>query len=389
MEREMEYLLTLLKGFLWGQSAGAEPEVDWTRLQELAAIHGVGGILGYMSMTAPIAPESLRPRLRQDCIQTMNLYNRRAVLAQGLVSALAEKGVDCCRVKGLVVRQLYPVPELRSFNDVDLLIRREDRERVHQYMLQAGYRCDVDYGHVYCYQRGSEYYEIHTQLISRDIKDQADYCGFFDRAWEHMEQTAPHCCRLEKEFHLLYLLCHIAKHAAGSGAGVRMYLDIAACIKAYDDCLDWAQIFAWLQELNLTQFGCAVLTAVESWFGVESRGQFPRLNEQTLERFAQFTLEAGVFGHHGRDNALTVLKTSQGSRGKMLLGRLFPSAGYLEKRYSYLQGRHWLVPVAWAQRALESKGGTPRQFAREAKNILTHDDQEVERLKDICKEIGL
>ncbi len=389
MEREMKYLLRLLKGFLWEEKVEADPDVDWGGLQELARIHSVSGILGYMAMGAPIAPEALRGALRQDCLQTMNLYNRRAVLAQQLLAGLAEKGIDSCTMKGLVLRKLYPVPELRTFNDVDILIHEESRKTVHAYMLEQGFACDVDYGNVYCYQRGPEFYEVHGCLVNGDVKEQADYRGFFQRVWEHTVQAQPHRYEMEKEFHLIYLLTHLAKHVAGYGAGVRMYLDVAVWVKAYDKELDWRRVFAWLKELNLTQFGGSVFSAVENWFGVPCGGAFQRLNPGTLERYAQFTLEAGTFGHHGRDNAMAVLKTSEGSRMKMVCKRIFPSPKSMEKRYPYLQGKHWLAPVAWAQRIVQSKGGTPKQFAQEARGILTYDEKDAQRLKDICKEIGL
>ncbi len=389
MEREMEYLLGLLKGFLWEQPPQAAEGLSWQRLQELAQIHSVSGILGYMTMLAPIAPEEMRPQLRQDCIQTMNLYNRRATLAQALLDALAQLGVDSCTMKGLVVRQLYPVPELRSFNDVDILIRQQDQQKVHDHLLAQGFSCDVDYGNVYCYRRGPEYYEVHSRLVSRDVKAQADYPGFFDRAWEHSAQTAPHRFAMDKEFHLVYLLAHLAKHVAGYGAGVRMYLDVAAWVKAWDASMDWQCVFAWLGQLQLREFGCSVLSAVESWFAVPCRAEFQRLNSQILENFAQFTLEAGIFGHHGRDNAMAVLKSSEGSRFRMLLKRIFPSAKSLENRFPYLKTKPWLLPAAWVQRAWQSKGGTPSQFAREAKGIMTYSQADAQRLKDICKEIGL
>lgn len=388
MEKEMEYLLHLLKGFLWGETAEADESVDWARLQHLAQIHSVSGILGYMTMGAPIAPSDLRPGLRQDCLQTMNLYNRRAVLAEKLFAALADMGVDTCAMKGTVLRSLYPVPELRTFNDVDILVHGEDCPKIHAYMLEALYHCEIDHAPVFCYQRGEENYEIHTSLMDADIKEDADYRGFFAKAWEHTVEIAPHRYEMEKEFHLIYLIAHIAKHASGFGAGIRMYLDIAAYLKAYAGTLDWGKIFAWLEELNLARFGCAVLSAVEGWFGVSCPAGFQRLGEDALKRFARFTLEAGVYGHQGRDMAVYGLRQNEGSRLGLIFKRLFPGRKELKDRYPYLQTKPWLLPVAWLQRMIQ----TPKKvkdFTQEAKGILTYEEEEIQRLKAVCKEIGL
>lgn len=388
MEKEMEYLLKLLKGFLWGETAEADENVDWARLQYLAQIHSVSGILGYMTMGAPIAPAELRPGLRQDCLQTMNLYNRRAALAEELAAALADRGIDTCAMKGTLLRALYPVPELRTFNDVDILVHREDCPKIHAYMLEAGYRCEIDHEPVFCYQRGEENYEIHTGLMDADIREEADCRGFFAKAWEHTVGIAPHRREPEKEFHFVYLIAHIAKHASGFGAGIRMYLDIGAYLKAYGDSLDWGKIFAWLEELHLARFGCAVLSAVEGWFGVSCPAGFQRLSKDTLERFARFTLEAGVYGHQGRDMAVYGLRKSEGSRVGLIFKRLFPGIKDMKRRYPYLETKPWLMPLAWVQRMIQ----TPKKvkdFSQEAKGIMTHDEAEVQRLKGICKEIGL
>lgn len=53
--------------------------------------------------------------------------------------------------------------------------------------------------------------------------------------------------RFTPEFHFLYMLTHIAKHIHGSGAGLRMYLDLAAFIRHHGTGLDWPWIEAQLR----------------------------------------------------------------------------------------------------------------------------------------------
>lgn len=388
MDREMEYLMKLLRGFLWKTPVQPEEGLDWPRLMTLASQQNLEGILGYMSMGSPIAPEALRPRLRQNCLQTIALYNRREVLANQFLDCLARAGIDHCLMKGLLLRHFYPVPELRTFSDVDVLIRREDRQAAHQLMLEMGFQVKDDWEPTYSYLRGEEYYELHSQLLEVDVSPQVDYREYFGRVWEHTYAIAPHTYRMEMNYHLLYLLTHIAKHVSGSGAGIRMYLDIAAGLQFCDEKLDWKWIMEQLEVLQLRKFGCAVLTAAESWFGAPCRGEFPRLSGESLERFAQFTLEAGIFGHHGRDSALAVLKKRKGSRLKVLLGRMFPRAKTIQSRYTYLQKRPWLLPVAWVHRLFKTSVSL-KDHAWEARGILTYDDAEAKRLRDICEEVGL
>lgn len=388
MEREMEYLLSLLRTFLWEEEPPKPQQIDWGKLEKLATIHSVAGILGYMCMRGDLCPQERKAQMRQLCLQTMSLYARRGALAEAFCQDLEAQQIRYCTMKGQVVRKLYPVPELRSFTDMDILIRKEDRQKCHSWMLSQGFEVKDDWEPVFSYTRDHEYYELHSQLLEVDISDRADYQGYFGKVWEHTRAVSEYGCEMEREFHLLYLITHIAKHAQGSGAGVRMYLDIAACIKAWGESLDWQRFSRELEALKLTQFGSAVLTAAEGWFGAACPAEFDRLDSDTLARFTQFTLEAGTFGHHGRSSAVSSLKKQEGSRLTVLRKRLFPSAKSIERRYTYLQGRPWLLPVAWVHRLFKTDVSLSKH-AKEAKGILTTDREEIDRLQSICKEIGL
>lgn len=388
MGQEMKYLLSLLRAFLLEEDPQPMEDVDWDEMERLASIHSVSGILGYMCMHGDLCSQERKSKMRHLCLQTMGLYARRGALAEVFCKELEAQQIPYCTMKGLEIRKLYPVPELRSFNDVDILIHKEDRTKCHEWMLSQGFEVKDDWEPVYSYTRGHEYYEIHTQLMEIDLSNRADYQGYFQKVWEHTRLVSEYGYEMEREFHLLYLITHIAKHAQSSGAGVRMYLDIAAYLKAYGPEQDWSYIMEQLETLKLKEFGCAVLTAAESWFGVSCPAEYPRLDGSTLARFAVFTIEAGTFGHHGRGSGMNSLRKQEGSRLAVLGKRLFPDAASIERRYTYLQDRPYLLPVAWVHRLFKTNVSL-KDHAKEAKGILTTDWEEVDRLQVICREIGL
>ena len=47
-----------------------------------------------------------------------------------LLKNAEEKGTDMLLLKGMVLRELYPVPELRTMSDVDIIIKPEQRDLV-------------------------------------------------------------------------------------------------------------------------------------------------------------------------------------------------------------------------------------------------------------------
>lgn len=388
-----DYLLRVLRGFVQSEDPGPF-DGDWTELLTLSGVHSVQGILGHSVMTYP-HPDSapLARQMRQQCMQTMLLFSHRADAMGRLRTLLDGAGIDHLLFKGYVVREYYPVPELRTFGDIDFLIRREDRARCDALMLEQGFEPKGDWEPVYGYIRGNEYYEIHTEVLEVDVSDQADYRAYYRQVWDYAQPVGGHGYVLKPEFHLLYLLTHIAKHISSSGAGIRMYLDIAFFIRHFRDSLDWAWFTAEAEKLRFTDFVNMTFSLVERCFGVASPIPLRPVEEQVLADFIDFTMEGGTFGKIGRDSAVIQLKKQDRneesiSRGKTLLHRVFPSAATIARRYTYLQRRPWLLPVAWIDRLIRNRELLGQRI-QESRDILTADEEEVLKLKRIYKEIGL
>ncbi|MBO5128761.1 MAG: nucleotidyltransferase family protein [Oscillospiraceae bacterium] len=397
IESSLKYL-SALRSFV--QRTAPEPvrAEEWDSLISLAHINSTVGILCSVYMNHPDRiPAELRPPLRRLCHQEIALYAQRSDLMRQLAAEFDRNGIDFILFKGFVVRDYYPIPEFRTFSDVDFVIRRADRERSDVLMKSLGYEPRDTWEPVYSYLRESEYYEIHTDVMEIDVSDKADYVNYYSHIWEHVRPAQVvglnHALEFTPEFHFLYLLTHIAKHISASGAGIRMYLDLAFFIRHFGDSIDWNWIRGELEKLCLTDFANVALSAVERWFGVESPIVPEPVAEEVMEDFLEFTLSGGVYGYVGRDRGTVFLKQQnrneeEVSRFKTLMYHAFPPAKVLTNKYTYLEKQRWLLPVAWAQRLIDSRKEWGR-FAGHTKDILTADEEKVLKLKRIYKEIGL
>lgn len=172
-----------------------------------------------------------------------------------------------------------------------------------------------------------------------------------------------------------------------------MYLDLAVFILHFSKGIDWDFVSQELHKIELYDFYCVALTAVKEWFDVDSPIELKPIAKEVMDEFLVYTLEAGVFGYVNRERGVNALKKNADdaervSRVAALLHRIFPSATDIEKRYTYLKGRHWLLPVAWVHRFFRTKE-TWGSHAHEAKVIMSADSEEVVRLRKIYKDIGL
>lgn len=394
MDHEARYLLQLLGAYMRKEAPPAQPEADWKKLADLAHIHNVSGILGYMAMSWPVCPAAeIKADLRRRCLNTISGCANRAALAEQFSRSLAAAKIDHILMKGYILRDLFPVPELRTFGDIDIVIRRSDRERCHSKMLEWGYQAKTDWEPVYSYCRGGEYYEIHTQIMEVDVSEKADCRGYFQNPWEHVMPLGEYRWQFTPEYHFLYMLTHIAKHVVGSGAGIRMYLDVAAFVQHHADSLDWDWVGRELETMSLADFANTVLAMLEETMGISSPLALEPVADAVLEDFLEFTMAGGVFGREGQDSGTNSLKQDSRSGGGIsrvgtLARRLFPSAGSIESRYTYLQDRPWLLPAAWVHRLVKTREEW-QEHTREARNILSADKKEVKRLTRLYRDVGL
>lgn len=390
--------LGILQSFVQGTVPEKLESTEQKEVMELARINSTAGIVSYVCMSCPgVVDPAFQGYLRRQCFAEISLYVQRVELAKLLAAELDKNGIDHILFKGFVVRDYYPVPELRSFGDVDIIIRKEDRRKSDEMMMALGFRRKEDWEPSYSYVRGTEYYELHSRVIGFDVSDKADFVGYFSHIWDYTQPARvvhlEHAWELKPEFHFLYLMTHIAKHISRSGAGVRMYLDIAFFIKHFGASLDWEWVARELEKLNLTDFAAVALSAVECWFRVANPMPLKKISEEVLEDFTEFTITGGVYGYVGRDQGEMFLKQQNRneenvSRLKTLLHHAFPPVEVLVNKYAYLERRPWLLPAAWSQRLIDKRKEWGR-FADNAKQIMAADEEKVLKLKRIYKKIGL
>lgn len=390
MTNEQKYLLNCIRCYLNDEQVD-EFDGSWEEVIRLAQIHGVIGILGHMAYK--VAPAEIASFLRSQAMQTVITFSQRGELMKRLIVKMNEDEIDHLLFKGYIVKEYYPVPELRTYGDIDFLIREPDRKHSDEMFRSLDFECKTDWEPVYSYVRGPEYYEVHTAVLEIDVSDKADFVGYFSEVWRHARCVSEHTYELEPEFHLIYMLTHIAKHVRGSGAGIRMYMDIGAFIRHFGDSVDWKLVEAELSKISLSSFANMVFTVVEKYLGVESPIALKDIPDDIFEMFMDRTMSGGMFGYADFDAGVNTLKNRVSedgdiSRGGTIVKRLFPPADEIEIRYTYLQGRHWLLPVAWVHRLFKTRDKW-KKHSEEAKSIMNADSDEVNRLKRLQNEIGL
>ncbi len=141
-----------------------------------------------------------------------------------------------------------------------------------------------------------------------------------------------------------------------------------------------------IAQLGLLGFFVTVMNALKKWFYIVPL-DLPRTDEDILEQLAEYTLSADLFGHT-RDHSVAQRNAGERLKASLLRQTLFPPAEQIESRYTFLQGRRWLLPIAWGARILANGGRIGKRWD-DLKKIAGAEQAEVEAYNKFMTKIGL
>lgn len=356
----------------WEQAVSPE---DWNELFHLASTHHMLPMF-FEAVYACPAIASADPRAvasaRQNTRVCITSQAMKTMEFLQLQRRLLDAGVSALVVKGLICRELYPLPDHRSSGDEDVLIPPQQYSLCRQVFADFGMvpadeaaeesgAYEIPFG-----KPGSPIYiELHKSLFPPD----SDAYGEFNRFFEDVHQRAVTVQvmgvpiqTLSPTDHLLYLILHAFKHFLHSGFGIRQVCDIVLFANRYGSQIQWTHIQRCCETIRADRFAAALFRIGESYLTFDpEKAHYPADWYQLdidIEPLLVDLLCAGVYGqadmtrkHSSNITLDAVAAQKQGKKAKgSLRASLFPSAKSLAGRYPYLNDEPWLLPVAWASR---------------------------------------
>ena len=286
---------------------------------------------------------------------------------------LSEKNIKILVFKGIIFRNMYNNPDDRISSDEDILIKKEDYEKVKEFFLSEGFEF-IDKGEECAYFSKSTglCIEVSTSLFSHESKAYGHLNKlFFEDVFEKsikINIDKIDILTLSHEQHLIYIVFHNMKHFLTGGFGIRQVADFSKYIETYGEYINWEKFWSDLKDLNYDTFALNLIEISLKYLGFnddkitypDNITSFDELkNSQKYyinsESLINDILDAGVFGASTMDRKHTALMTLDAVEDKKKSNRLkavFPNVNYLKENYTYLQKYPILLPVAWGQRIL-------------------------------------
>lgn len=350
-KKEVEYLIHLLSCALNGKEVQHQEGIDYSTLLSLARKHQVYNIIFPLIKDDSDVPEEYKKKFRDynlsEISRMLVINNERSEV----YDSLEENGIKYMPLKGLIIKDYYPMESMRQMSDNDILFDVKYRDVVADLMKSMGYKSiatgeNTDDYHKppYCT------FEFHRTLFFAEN----DFCPKFDNLWENAikDDEREYMYHMGLEDIYIYSVCHMYKHFTTAGCGIRFLADNYLFLKKEQEKLDWKRIDSFMSEYNISDYEqkCRRLA-----FDMFDENELDDDELELLETFMNF----GIFGNGGIRIANRIKKLSEGSsieqaKKEYLLYRLFPPKSKMIADNRILEKKPYLLPFYYILRLFKA-----------------------------------
>ena len=322
-------------------------------------------------------------RLSNSYYKAIKRYSITKNLIETIKTEFNNSGIEYFFVKGGVIADYYPTPPLRTMGDCDIHLHSEDRPRASAILKKLGFEREIhDDISEWRFHNGKFVVELHECLYEDTRRTTEKEMELFRNDWDYVCNN-----KLNPEYHFVYVLYHLKKHLLLRGVGFRQFIDLVIMLKYCELDLDKTEKLCEKAGLKRFLFVCTSLCG--KWFDVDLPFK-TELTDDFVNKATFLILHNGVFGV-GRivdeDRMFSDLVNNDGKLKTIIFSIFLPYKAFTDSEgYSWLQGRPYLLPIAWIVRFYR-KLMKPKEFKRGLRTV--NKVSKTEKLKSEFYEWGL
>jgi len=328
--------------------------------------------------------ETAMQQLFQGYLKSMLISEGQLQELQRIFTAFDENGIDYMPLKGTLMKERYPKPELRIMGDADILIRLAQYEKISGIMTALGFTETANSDHELVWRSPKLYLELHKRLIPSYNKD---FYAFFGEGWQLAKRQNGTRFSMTAEDEMVYLFTHFAKHFRDGGIGLRHMTDLFVYQRA-NPSLDEAYVEAELEKLQLLSFYNNIKKLLRVFFMDEAEDELSEiLTEYIFESGSWGKLESRILATSVRD-----LGESRSPLKKKLLYLkeiAFPGLNGLKFKYPILKRAPWALPLVWIYRPFYKLLFEKESLNRHEQAISAMKKEDIDRRREFLSAIGL
>ncbi len=363
--QEGQYLIKILSSAI-NNAPLKQPadDLDWDKLYKLASFHNVANTAYYSLQRFPnpeIIPKDIWSKFSSDAKKFSALEALQHFEVRQILLRFERNKVFCVPLSEYIMKSLYPRPDMRYVASLNLLIKEEQQNQVHDVMTSLGYSTIRSTDTTISYFKAPNMtIELCTSLVPRNN----EYYEYFQGIIKNnlcKEKGLEYIHTLTKEDFYIFMVTYLAHKYAAGGSGIRSILDIWIYLKRYNPILNRDFIAAELNKLNLGLFSFYIEELSWIWFGEGVTFS----NHSLYEEMEQHIFSCGIGEHFDvGEPARELPSAATEPLSSSERHRIFPNLDVMSERYPILQKMPFLLPVYWLVRlsgALLTKMLRPRK----------------------------
>lgn len=390
--KEAAYLITLLHS----GSNGNPPEtpnilLNWEWVHELSNRHKVSYIAydGILLLPKGKKPSDEIIQYFTKDIEQMRERNKMQIEeVDRLIVFFKKEQISLTLLYDWPMKELYPLPEMRQVDIIDILLDVPIDERIDHLMSSLGYD-RVHKGVASSIYSNDPMIQVrlYSSLFWNDDRLKKYYEDIWDKLEEIEEMEYVYRFSLE-DFYILYI-AHLAERCKEARVDLRPFLDLWKYTEYYISDLDWQYIEDEMEKLSLEIFNYRVMQLIEYWFGDEKE-EF----DSTIEKLGEFIFQSGNYGREQTRILIGIadnFKDGDLERAKKqyIRERLFLNKGEMKENYDNLQKKPYLLPFYQVRRISKGVFGNLRKSVGEYQKIQHAKKSDIKQMSNLMKNIGI
>ncbi len=313
-----------------------DEDLEWSSILAMARAHSLLGLV--FSLYEERLSRELPPQIYAFCSKEVGILAAKHISQKNEFSAITERFIEekiyFMPLKGFLIKSLYPSPELRTMNDLDILVFPESVKKAKEILLSMGYSAaKVGYVHDNFLKPPFIEIEMH-KMLSENWEDYSLENSLPSEKSEYWRLMS------DEDF-FIFILKHAAKHDNSGGCGIRAVLDFSLIKAKLMPVIGEKKLLQRISKEGLSDFYKSLLYLESIWL-------FGGKEDAELIDFEIYTVSGGAYG----TRANGVSRKIEGSKLKFLMSRLFPPYSFMKKAFPVLKKCPILLPLLYPWRLI-------------------------------------
>lgn len=373
-------MLKIVKAVICGEKLNIkEMDIDWNKMYELSEHHFLTNLIAYA--IDDTVSEEIADKFIQHSTMAFTRYMKYDYETKEICRIFEEQKISYMLLKGFIMKDYYPSPEMRTMCDVDILVKSDDLAKIDKIMTGRGYEnLELERNDEVTYlKKPLLSYEMHIQLVSESHTKIFEY---YSDGWRYAKRDTEYGYKMSNEDFFVFLIAHFAKHYRAAGVGVRPVIDIWIFKKKFGDKLDMAYVDSELDKLEMKEFAYNLFKLSDYWF----ENTAP---EKKIEDMSSYVLMSGIYGNIVNNGITQKMRneTKNNSSVSKYFNAIFLGYKPMAEMFPKIKKCPPLIVYYWAKRVItkifDGSG------ARYAKIQGETNSENVERTRIHFKKIGL